>query len=150
MEKGEDVKISSSMNSCGHFWKLESQKLELSQLWCCGTAVRTPPLPLCAFRFVSCGSSCVFSALGRTATPSTAGRPCTGPSSAPATTQSTSVRYCSPWRGQKVGTRGFLRLAWSLSHFPFGLQTVGCQDRLLTAAAPAVGLCDETAMGRSQ
>lgn len=58
-------------------------------------------------------AACLLSAPGHTATPSTAGRLCTEPSSAPVTTQSTSVKCCSPWRGQKVGPLALLP-AWSL------------------------------------
>lgn len=138
------------MNSCGYFWKLESQKLELLQFWCCGIVVRISFFFLCVFRFVFCGSSCVFFVLGRTAIFSIVGRFCIGSFSVLAIIQSTFVRYCLLWRGQKVGIRGFLRLVWSLFYFSFGFQIVGCQDRLFTVVVFVVGFCDEIVMGRLQ
>ena len=90
-----------------------------ARLCCHGVScVRCPPPP--CLLLGPCGPNSVFSIPGPMGTRSTAGRLCTGPSSVPATTRSTSVRCCSPWRGQKVGTsvlpraRGLsLRPVWS-------------------------------------
>jgi hypothetical protein len=92
-------------------WGSSQTSLESFHLW-----EDSPSLPV-PFALCSGGSSCLFFALGPMVTHSTAGKLCTGLSSAPVTTLSMSAKCCLLWRGQKVGP---LALCFWLGVWPIG------------------------------